>query len=560
MATRRRGIAVGLLASTVIAGAGLALWWQGAQAEPAPFPLHAHVPADATQLIWIDHLADLVNGIQGIAADLRGAERLPEAAALLVALPHFDLPTLSAAGFEPEAGLALWQSGGDLWGVTRVADDAAADHVADVLRRRGHEVEARPTGPTPGSWWRVARRGEPGRVQAELRLLNHVLLLRWHLQAPAAALLGAAHAAGPAPAQGDAAFIRHDAAERLPAARMATATGQVHARLQSLAELGVHKLARAAIGPAVLLFGRLIDGLQRAELDLDLRGEALALAVRLLSAPGATKATADYHQAFLPEGTPPLELASLLPDEVALLLRARLNPALLAMVPAILRDRLLPASSLSQIHPALAALDAHALLLDQLDGQVAVGLLGVDDEAPADPRLWPARGLRRTVSGFVAVSLRTDQAAQGLLHRVQTVLREAGVAVTSRQVAGFTGVSVAVGPAPWTALRKGRSLIWISGAGEIERFERVAKGRFANLAAAATSALERDLASGRGHWIGGLITTGRIARSLRRRGVPAHFVRMVADVACVATALRLHPDGVNLNLSLRPQKQAEQAP
>ncbi len=215
---------------------------------------------------------------------------------------------------------------------------------------------------------------------------------------------------------------------------------------------------------------------------------------------------------------------------------------------------MLPASSLSWIHPALAGLDAHKLLLDQLDGQLAVGLLGVDDAAPADPRTWSGRGLRRTVGAFIAASLRSDAAAKTLVERTRTVLLEAGAKPASHKLGSFAGFTLAAGPAPWTLLRNGRALIWISGAGELERFDRVARGRFANLATSAGTDLEREVAAGGDHWVGVLLTTGRLSRSMRRRGIPAHFVRMVSSVAALAATLRLQPDGLVLDVGLRPRR------
>ena len=500
--------------------------------------------------MWVDQIAGVVTGLNRIATTIRGAERLPEAAALLVGLPRFDRSALAEAGFEPDVGLVAWQSGGDVWCATRLRHDRAVEHVAEGLRKRGHAVTPLTPPPTAGQWWQVGVRSAPDRRQAEMRLLDGVLLLRWRL--------GESIGDVAPPTVAD--FTAYDTADRLPVEALKAARGQIHARLQSLATLGFQKAARHAVGPAVMLFGRLIDGLQRAEIDVDVGAEAQAVAVRLRSAPDATKAAADYHQNFLPEGTPRLDLGGLLPDEVALLLRARLNPALLAMIPAVLLSRLLPSSSLAYVHPTLAALDAHTLLIEQLDGQVAVGLLGVDDEASADPRVWMERGLRRTVGGFVAASLRSDQAAIALLERSRKVLSEAGVALSNRELAGHAGFTVNVGHAPWSLLRKGRGVIWVSGKGEIERFERVARGRFPNLATAAASELERQVASGGDQWLGGLVTTGRIARSMRRRGVPAHFVRMVAGVGSLATTLRLRADGVDFDVALRPRQTARKVP
>ncbi len=509
-----------------------------------PFVLHAQVPTSAEQIIWLDELGDVVDGLSDLGRQIRGAEGLSEAGALLIGMPRLDRATLSEVGLDPSAGVVVWQHERALWISTRVANDGGAEHVVDVLRRRGHIVQPLNADSGPGRGWSVAARGDESDLRARLRLVGRNLLVRWYLPLPGKGT----------PVGHTAALQAYDSAPRMAEAAMKAAGGQVHLRLRLTPELGFHKAARRAIGPAGLLFGRLVDGLQRAEVDLYLSGGPPRLAVRLLSPAAATKAVADYHQGFLPEGTPALDLGQLLPDEVAALARVRLNPALLGMVPNVLRNRVLPASILSQLHRSLSALDAHALLVDQLDGQVAVGLLGVDDAAPADPRTWSRRGFRRTVGAFVAASLRSDQAARNLIDRMRAVLAETGAKLASRTLGAFAGFTIGDPSVPWTLLRRGRSLIWISGAGELERFERVARGRFNTLAKSAGTDLEREVAAGGDHWVGALVTTGRLSRSMRRRGIPAHFVRMVASVAAVAATLSLRSDGLVLEVTLRPRR------
>jgi len=550
---------IGLALAALIAGA---LWWSARTPAPTPFLLHEQVPAKATQVVWIDRLGDVVDGLDDLGRRIRGAEGLSEAAALLAGLPRLDRQTLLDAGLDPDAGLVAWQSGGAVWLSTRVAHAGGAEHVVDVLQRRGHSVQPGAAAQDGARLWTIAARGQPDELPGMLRLRDDVLLLRWRLPAAVRSKAtkdakGANNAAGDLADDAGAALLTYDDLPRKVAAALTAADGVLHARLALTPEVGFHKAARKAIGPGVLLFGRLVDGLQRAELDLRLGPALPRLSLRLLSAPAATKAVADYHQGFLAEGTPLLDLGALLPDEVAAMARLRLNPALLGMVPKILLSRVLPSSSLSWVHPSLAALDAHTLLLDQLDGQVAVGLLGVDDAAPADPRTWAGRGLRRTVGAFVAASMRSDQAARGLLERMQTVLREGGHGTSPQKLGEFAGFTLTHKQAPWTLLRRGRALVWISGPGELQRFERVARGRFPSLASSSGSDVEREVASGGAHWIGLLLTTGRISRSMRRRGIPAHFVRMVGSVAALATVLRVQPDGLALELTVRPRRKAE---
>lgn len=539
-----RWIATGVLGGVLLVGAGLLLWWS-ARAATGSFALHAQVPAAVDQLLWADSLGGAAAGVRRIAGQLRGAEGIADAAAMLAGLSGLESPQLREVGLRPDAGVAVYRYDGAFWGVTQVSGRRGAEHILGVLERRGHVVE--PIAPLdPGAaWWRISARGKPGDVRIHARLRGDLFLLRWRLSAQA-----------DDPAQ---ALQRWQEAPRMTAEALGGRPGQLHGNFTLDRALGLQQAARRAMGSATLLFGRLVDRFERAQLDLSLDGPQPTVALALKTAPAGAKDVADYHQGFLAEKEGLLQLGDLLPDEVALLARGRVNPALLDMVPRIVRDRLIPASLLGQVHPALAGLDVRSALIEQLDGQLAAGLLGVDDQAPPDPRSWPVRGLRKTVGGFVALSLKTDRAARDLLERAETLLKEGGAAPQRVVLGAFSGFSVDVEPAPWGLLRRDRALVWISGKGELARFERTAKGVFPSLGKAADSPLERDVLAGRGHWVGAMATTGRVVRSLRRRGVPDHFVSMVASVAALSATLALEPDGALLTLQLRPKAPPKEA-
>jgi hypothetical protein len=247
-----------------------------------------------------------------------------------------------------------------------------------------------------------------------------------------------------------------------------------------------------------------------------------------------------------------LDLGALLPDELALWGRARINPALLDLVPGFLRQRLLPADLLGRLHPALAGVDAQRLLIAPWDGQLGGGLLGLDDDVALDPRRLDPAALSRGASGFAFVGLRDAAAARALVGAVGAALAAADLAPTPAQLGAATGLRLPTRP-PATLLAVGAGALVVVGRGEWERLERVARGRLPAIAAHAAPGLERALVRGDGLWLGLGSTTGRLARAARRRGVPEHFVRMVASVAAATARLGLDGEGLLLEASLRPQ-------
>ena len=117
-----------IAAALVVLAAGVvgAFWWTGQRPAAEPFVLHAQVPTSAEQIIWLDELGDVVDGLSDLGRQIRGAEGLSEAGALLIGMPRLDRATLSEVGLDPSAGVVVWQHERALWISTRVANDGGA--------------------------------------------------------------------------------------------------------------------------------------------------------------------------------------------------------------------------------------------------------------------------------------------------------------------------------------------------------------------------------------------------------------------------------------------------
>ena len=524
-------IAVGLFAS----------WWLSRSQQVPPLPLHRHVPEAADRLVWIDALDSLDRPLAGLVGRVPGSEGLVSAVAWIAGLEGLDQARLEAVGVDTRSGLAIYRFDDAWWGVAGAHDERATRHFVSVLRRRGHDVEELGRHDDGQRRWRIGERGRPELTRGHLGRDGPLMWMRWRLSAGGG--------------DGTAALQRWRTAKRTDKEKMGAASGLAHGRTLLDEDIGFHDVLRRLVGPAALLVGRQIDAFERATLDLAISDATVQAQVRLNTAPGASKRFADFHGRFLPAEQRHLDLGDLLPDEVMALVRARLNPDLLAMVPAVFRDRLLPKNLLASLDPALSTINARTLLFDVLDGQIAVGVLGVDDRLTWKPDGWPIAELRAAVHGFVAVGLKTEQAASALVGGCQASLKAASVAVESLTIGRFHGFAASSRETPpWILLYGGNSVVWISGRGELKRLQWAASDRFPTLAEATEQGVERDLVQGRRYWLGILTTTGRLARTLRRRGIPDHLVAMIASVAAIAAAVEIDDDGISVDLKVRPRQ------
>lgn len=527
----RRRILWSLIAVAVL---GAALWAVLSQhhGSETRFDWTAWTPRDADAVLWLDRPGDLRAGLSRLAHDVPGTQGVRDALRLVAGADLLDPQAVAKAGLREDAGLVAFRWHDAVWLALPVRDERGPEHVLSVLRQRGYRPVAQGS-----SAWSIGDRTQPDSEALHAWLLDDVLLLR----------------TGGAAEKAETALAAFQQEPRMAAA--APRPGELHARatLAAVDRQAMHDL----LGPGNLLIGGAIDRLTGLVADLRVADGVPDLHVRMTAPAGALADVAQYHSGFLREAPGGLlDVGDLLPDETPLLVRARLNPALLSLLPAQVRASVLPSAALQVVHPALVGVDANLQVVQPWDGQVAVALLGIDDAVPLDPRAWPALSWRTALRLAVVLSLRTDQDAASLLQRVRAALDTTADRPKQVQLGVWAGLSVPGPEAPWLLLQSGRRIAFVSGTGELEDLQRVADGKFPSLAKVMRGDLEREVVEGRRLWFGALVTTPRLVRSLRRRGMPDYVVQMLGSVAAIAAGVALESDAIDLRAVLRPTRQA----
>ena len=534
----RLALAAGIV---VLLGAAAVLWWLRAQG-PAAFQAHTWVPQGTTELLWTANLDEVAGGVADLAARVPGAVGAREVAELLAGVDLLDVEAISEAGFRVDAGLLAYRWHGAAWVLLPLQSRKGAEHIVDLLRRRGYAPTLQaPASGDVSAQWSFGDRIDPKKEALHAWLRPGALVLRWQPVATTP------------PEDAAQAWTAWRAAPRVASTFLLSQSGEVHVRAvlspESELTLGLHN----ALGLGNLLFGGLVDRFISAQADLTLKARLPSLHLQLRTEPRGAEDVAAFQSGFVTE-TPGtlLNLGDLLPDETMLLLRARANPALWSMVPSGLRDRALPASFLGVVHPALNGVDARQALIAAFDGQVVGGVLSIADTVPLDPRTWPEVDWRASVSAFASLLMTSDVAAQTFVQQCRTAIETSPDKPTTVQLGLWSGFGVPGPGAPWLLLRKNRSVVLVTGPGAEQDLRRVAKRRFGSLGSAAEGPIEQDLVAGGRFWLGATATTPRALRSLRRRGVPDHFLQMLGSLSASSLAVQLGPDGVDAWLQLRP--------
>lgn len=524
---------VGLLLVASLAG-GLWLWRCGATL--APWQPANFLPKDAKLLAWSEPMGTAADGLVALTRRVQGLAGTLQAVQLAVGVDVADADSVERAGLRRDAGMtvALWR--GAVWVAMPVRGRPGVEHWLEQLRRRGYEV-SEPTvesGPQALTRWVVTGRGED---RAEkLRI--------WDADGTAlAAQVVAADAVTPTVAE----FM---AAPKVSAESLTGRRGVLHALYSVSPGDPLATRMHQLLGPGDFLLGAAVDRLQRAELDVAADAGGLRATLKLLTAPGKLKDIADYHAGFVAVGAE-LAVGDLLPDETPLLLRARVNPALWSALPEAVQALVLPQWALQVVHPSLSGVDARQLLGD-IDGQLAVGVLAVADAVPLDPRMWPQLSWRTAIRPFLVLSMKSDVAARTWLERVRTALETSPDRPASFQFGAWSGFSVPGPGAPWWLLQRGKSLAFLSGQGTADDLRRLSEGKIASLDKAVGDGIERKLVAGMQRGDGILLTTPRVVRSLRRRGVPDYATGLLGAVEAAALTVELGPNAIEVELAVRP--------
>jgi hypothetical protein len=510
--------------------------WSSAGAfDPA-----SHVPKDVDTVAWIGSLGALADGLTEIADRIRGSGGLAEAAKLLLDVPSLDDAGLRAAGLAPQHGAVVFGWRQAYWLVAPLSSAAGADHLLGLFQRRGHPVTELAQQESLRTWQVKDRAGE--RVVGHLWLKDGLVVGRL----AAVSVPSEATPVALEPAE----FEIWSAAKRLPSGALDSAGAVISAYSQIGRDDALRRRLRRSLGPASLLFGRYVGSFTRVSVNLRIKAGEPSLDVRLYGPKAQAAEIQRYHHAFITDDKELVDFGDVLPDEVTALARARVNPNLVAMISGVVG--LAGGVDLGLVDRSLRSLDMRSLLLDPFDGQLAVAVLGISDDATPDLRRWRGDGWRKMAGVAVAVALKTDTAAAHLLDRIRQRLEDDKISVRDAKLGPWTGLHRESGKASWSLLKRGRAVLWILGDGELARFERVAAGRFPSLAKTLEGDLERAAVTGKGQWLSLLVTTGRAVRSARRRGIPDAITAMVASVTAVAAGVELHEDGATIRLSVRP--------
>lgn len=273
-----------------------------------------------------------------------------------------------------------------------------------------------------------------------------------------------------------------------------------------------------------------------------------------------------------PAGSPEA-LAHAFPKTTTAFLRLRFEIEKVRALPGFLRDTMLPDRL-----PGLEALPLPGVsdLIDLIEGDVAVGVLGLDPRANLG-QLGSVRALRaRLLEVFhvaLAARLRDPNAAKRTFAGIAAQLATSGwtVAPIVGGVGGASGV-VAGGTTPgqpsatpwagWSFARDGahyavliddRVAVFIVGAGEVDGFLAVKDGRALSLATFAEggSRIVKQALGLEGKTPLGLtLSPLRLSRELSARGLPPYFLKIINDVRLFSATVSATDKRLGLGLEI----------
>lgn len=485
------------------------------------------MPEDARALV----LAPSVETLRvQLTAMLAGVEGLSGALDLLEARVGLDLRTregLDAAGLDPDQSLSLFERDGSV-GLAVGVTDANRFHARvarQVARLGGASVQTLqedggPVGVATGTGWSVA----------------------WGTGPDAVGLVIGASA--------DAADTwRAIAAERrADDTLIARATEALAGRVGAFVTVqGPPEIPDAlGLGPAKLVLLPVLGGLTEWEGAWVVEPERMALTLDgRWTTDGAL--AADWFQ---PAGEP-VNLAAVIPKSQTLTARARLNLARVRGIPPFLRKRLIP----DRVPGPLGGLLPPVMELSSLlNGDVAVSILGLDPSATVDHALKGsslAEALQ-LVHGAVVFGVTDPAAARAAIATALAQLRGQGWYGAELDSDGWTGVALRRedSPAIWSVIQRDNIVAIMSGAGEVGRFVRVARGTATSLEASANGPVATATTSSPEVALGLSAGFRRITRELSDKGLPPFFLQMVNDLRSINASVRFRADGATAELEV----------
>lgn len=257
----------------------------------------------------------------------------------------------------------------------------------------------------------------------------------------------------------------------------------------------------------------------------------------------------------------PEALAHAFPKTTTAFLRLRFAVEKARALPSFLRERMLPDRL-----PGLEALPLPGVsdLVEMIEGDVAVGLLGLDPAANLG-QLASVRALRaRFFEIFhvaLAARLRDPSAAKRTFAGIAAQLATSGWTVAP--IVGATGGDAKVTPwAGWSFARDGahyavliddRVAVFVVGAGEVDGFLALKDGRALSLAAFAEGGsdhVKQALGLEGKTPLGLTLSPLRLSRELSARGLPPYFLKIINDVRLLSATVSASDKRLGLGLEI----------
>ncbi len=244
-------------------------------------------------------------------------------------------------------------------------------------------------------------------------------------------------------------------------------------------------------------------------------------------------------------------LAKVFPKTTTLFMRGRTDIGRLRKLPSFLRKRLIPKTL-----PGMRGLPVPppAELIEFLDGDWALALLGIDQDATlqnlAGAQRSTARALRFLHVAFAARITDPELVAAAFAKITKRFAKQKWT-VAEIEGGGWVGVSLVRDGQVFSVLWRDGIAVWLSGAGEVQRFIAVGEGRALPLASVAEGEPVAAKAVGVTPTTFGLnLSSLRVTRELAEKGVPPYFLKIINDLRIVSASLDATPTAVRLNLDI----------
>jgi hypothetical protein len=503
------------------------------------------VPEEAPLVVVAPELHGLRRPLVAFLAGIQGASGFLD---LIEARWGIDLTAaagLDEAGIDAERPAALFQDGSAVSLAVGVSDPA---RFVELVALRAETLGAKAE--EQGGVWMASAAAEPERGSSGWEMAFGVTEDR-------IGLLRVAFAPDADPAnRWTTAAARHGNLRGSPRETEAAALGEAAPVLWA-SHLGGLPVPASA-GTAAQLIKPWLAGLDRWSVQVGLTEADLAVRARAI-----WSGEGELPSAWLSPATEPAPFAQVFPKTTTMLVRGRLDAARVRGLASFVRDALLP-----DRFPDLDGLPlpSPAAVLDAMTGDVAVAILGVDaDVSVTDltnpksygPTSYGPKSHERMAAALqlvhtaLAIGTRDPKAASALVETLaqQTAAME-GFAVAAIDRGGYRGYAIARGRHTYAVLVKDSVLLFMTGAGEVERFLAVGEGQGSPLATAAEDPGARAALGLEPSALGAFATLTRITRELAEKGIPPYFLKILNDIRSLSGFVQVQPRQLDLSLDV----------